>query len=135
VNQVTFPAIVRLIDRYLPNNLKSQEQKISWLCQKIDENQPLALAILSHITDNLAYALMNLVNIFSSEKIMLNSPLIKIKEPLFTQISEKLHKNLLQTNLKIDLVTSQYDWNSPLIACSAIKQGIYDGNLIKDRIN
>lgn len=76
---MTFPAIVRLIDRYLPNNLKSQEQKISWLCQKIDENQPLALAILSHITDNLAYALMNLVNIFSSEKIMLNSPLIKIK--------------------------------------------------------
>lgn len=98
-------------------------------------NQDNAIFLQLDITDNLAYALMNLVNIFSSEKIMLNSPLIKIKEPLFTQISEKLHKNLLQTNLKIDLVTSQYDWNSPLIACSAIKQGIYDGNLIKDRIN
>lgn len=135
VNQVTFPAIIKLIDRYLPNNLDSREQKIIWLCQKIEENQPLALAILVHITDNLAYALMNLVNIFSSEKIMLNSPLIRIKEPLFSQLSEKLHRNLLQSHLKIDLVTSQYEWNSPLIVCSAIKQGIYNGNLIKDRIN
>lgn len=135
VNQVTFPAIIKLIDRYLPNNLNSREQKITLLCQKIEENQPLALAILAHITDNLAYALMNLANIFSSEKIMLNSPLIRIKEPLFSQLSEKLHRNLLQSHLKIDLVTSQYEWNSPLIVCSAIKQGIYNGNLIKDRIN
>lgn len=135
INQVTFPAIVKLVDKYLPNNLSSQEQKIALLCQKIEENQPLALAILDHITDNLAYALMNLVNIFSSEKIMLNSPLLKIKEPLFSRLSAKLRKNLLQTDLNIDLVTSQYDWNSPLIACSAIKQGIYEGNLIKDSIS
>lgn len=104
-------------------------------CQKINENEPIALEILEHITDNLSYALMNLINIFSSERIMLNSPLLQIKEPLFSQISTKLHKNLLQQNLKVDLVTSQYDWNSPLIACSAIKQGIYDGNLIKHSIN
>ncbi|MDD0824832.1 ROK family protein [Mannheimia sp. AT1] len=134
-NQITFPALVKLIDRYLPNDLASQEQKISMFCQKINENQPLALEILEHISDNIAYALMNLVNIFSSERIMLNSPLLQAKDPLFAQISEKLHKNLLQEGLKIDLVTSQYDWNSPLIACSAIKQGVYDGNLIKDSIN
>ncbi|HGO5822556.1 TPA: ROK family protein [Mannheimia haemolytica] len=135
INQVTFPAIAKLVDKYLPNDLSVQEQKIALLCQKIDENQPLALAILDHITDNLAYALMNLVNIFSCEKIMLNSPLLKIKEPLFSRLSAKLHKNLLQTDLNIDLVTSQYDWNSPLITCSAIKQGIYEGNLIKDSIS
>ncbi len=57
VNQVTFPAIVRLIDRYLPNNLKVRTENQLAL-SKIDENQPLALAILSHITDNLAYALI-----------------------------------------------------------------------------
>lgn len=135
VNQVTFPAIVKLIDQYLPNNLKTQDQKIQLLCQKINENQPLAFAILTHIADNIAYMLMNLVNIFSSEKIMLNSPLIQIKTPLFRLISEKLHKNLLQPDLKMDLVTSQYEWNSPLITCSAIKQGIYHGNLIKNRIS
>ncbi|HGO5814219.1 TPA: ROK family protein [Mannheimia haemolytica] len=135
INQVTFPAIAKLVDKYLPNDLSVQEQKIALLCQKIDENQPLALAILDHITDNLAYALMNLVNIFSCEKIMLNSPLLKIKEPLFSRLSAKLRKNLLQTDLNIDLVTSQYDWNSPLITCSAIKQGIYEGNLIKDSIS
>lgn len=134
-NQVTFSAIAKLIDKYLPNDLDSNENKIRMFCQKINENEPLALEILEHITDNLSYALMNLINIFSSERIMLNSPLLQIKEPLFSQISTKLHKNLLQQNLKVDLVTSQYDWNSPLIACSAIKQGIYDGNLIKHSIN
>ncbi|AHG77593.1 ROK family protein [Mannheimia varigena] len=135
INQVTFPAIVQLIDKYLPNDLTTPEQKINLLCQKIEENQTIALSILDHITDNLAYALMNLANIFSSEKIMFNSPLLQVKEPLFSQLSVKLQKNLLQQDLNIDLVTSQYDWNSPLIACSAIKQGIYDGNLIKDSIN
>lgn len=134
-NQVTFSAIAKLIDKYLPNDLDSNENKIRMFCQKINENEPIALEILEHITDNLSYALMNLINIFSSERIMLNSPLLQIKEPLFSQISTKLHKNLLQQNLKVDLVTSQYDWNSPLIACSAIKQGIYDGNLIKHSIN
>ncbi|QLB14753.1 transcriptional regulator [Mannheimia granulomatis] len=134
VNQVTFPAIAKLIDASFPNRLSSQEQKMALLYQKIKENQPLALEILAHITDNLAYVLMNLVNIFSSERIMFNSPLMEVKELLFNQISEKLHKNLLQENLKIDLVTSQFDWNSSLIACSAIKQGVYDGNLIKDSI-
>lgn len=134
-NQVTFSAIAKLIDKYLPNDLDSNENKIRMFCQKINENEPLALEILEHITDNLSYALMNLINIFSSERIMLNSPLLQIKEPLFSQISTKLHKNLLQQNLNVDLVTSQYDWNSPLIACSAIKQGIYDGNLIKHSIN
>lgn len=134
-NQVTFPAIVRLIDRYFPNELDSNEQKIALLCQKINENQPLALNILEHITDNLAYALMNLVNIFSSQRIMLNSPLLSVKEPLFQQISNKLAQNLLQTDLRVDLITSQFDWNSTLIACSAIKQGIYEGNLIKDSIS
>lgn len=135
VNQVAFPAITKLIDNYLPNTLNSQKHKISMLCQKINENNPIALKILEHISDNLAYALMNLVNIFSSESIMINSPLLQAKSALFAQISTKLHKNLLQENLNVDLVTNQYDWNNPLIVCSAIKQGIYDGNLIKDSIN
>lgn len=134
-NQVTFSAIIRLIDQYLPNNLNSTEKKVAMFCQKINEKIPIALDILEHITDNLAYALMNLINIFSSERIMLNSPLLSVKDPLFTQISTKLQKNLIQKELKVDLVTSQYDWNSPLIACAAIKKGIYEGNLIKDSIN
>lgn len=135
VNQVTFPAIAKLVDKYFPNKLNSNEQKIALLCEKIDENQTAALEILEHISNNLAYALMNLVNLFSSEKIMLNSPLNQVKKRLFTQISQKLHQNLLQSELKVDLVTSRYSWNSTLIASSAIKQGIYNGNLIKNSIS
>ncbi len=132
-NQITFSAIVRLIDKHLPNNLCHQNEKIQFLCEQIELEHPEALRILSHISDNLAYVLMNLINIFSTEKIMLNSPLLQIKHKLFEQIQAKLGKNLLIDN-HIDLVSSQYDWNDTLIACSAIKQGIYEGNLIKDII-
>lgn len=132
-NQITFSAIIRLIDKYLPNNLEHQNEKIQFLCEQVESNNPEALRILSHISDNLAYVLMNLINIFSTEKIMLNSPLLQIKHKLFEQIQAKLGKNLLIDN-SVDLVSSQYAWNDPLIACSAIKQGIYEGNLIKDII-
>ncbi|WP_150539752.1 ROK family protein [Actinobacillus vicugnae] len=133
-HQVTFPAIVRLIDHYLPNAFAHTHDKIQYLCEQVEQENKAALLILNHISDNLAYVLMNLINIFSTEKIMFNSPLLRIKHILFEQIQQKLQKELLIGNLKIDLVTSQFEWNSPLIACSAIKQGIYEGNLIKDII-
>ncbi|MDP0328130.1 hypothetical protein Q7Z90_04725 [Glaesserella parasuis] len=86
---------------------------------------------LSILTDNLAYMLMNLINIFSTEKIMLNSSLLRIKKPLFEQLQTKLQQNLLLNELRIDIVTSQYDWDSPLIPSIAIKLGIYEGCLLK----
>ncbi|MDG4953716.1 ROK family protein [Actinobacillus equuli subsp. haemolyticus] len=133
-HQVTFPAIIRLVDRYLPNAFTQHNEKIQYLCEQIEQQNEAALMILEHISDNLAYVLMNLINIFSTEKIMLNSPLLRIKHILFEQIQQKLQNELLIGNHQVDLVTSQFEWNSPLIACSAIKQGIYEGNLIKDII-
>ncbi|WGE89939.1 ROK family protein [Actinobacillus arthritidis] len=133
-NQITFTAITRLVDKYLPNQCHTQKDKIDWLCEQVEQENSEALKILSHISNNLAYVLMNLINIFSTEKIMLNSPLLRIKHKLFEQIQTRLQKDLLLSHLQIDLVTSQFEWNSPLIACSAIKQGIYEGNLIKNII-
>ncbi|WGE61549.1 ROK family protein [Actinobacillus equuli] len=133
-HQVTFPAIARLVDHYLPNTFTQHNEKIQHLCEQIEQKNEAALMIPEHISDNLAYVLMNLINIFSTEKIMLNSPLLRIKHILFAQIQQKLQKELLIGNHQVDLVTSQFEWNSPLIACSAIKQGIYEGNLIKDII-
>ncbi|WGE76228.1 ROK family protein [Actinobacillus equuli] len=133
-HQVTFPAIIRLVDRYLPNTFTQHNEKIQYLCEQIEQQNETALMILEHISDNLAYVLMNLINIFSTEKIMFNSPLLRIKHILFEQIQQKLQNELLIGNHQVDLVTSQFEWNSPLIACSAIKQGIYEGNLIKDII-
>ncbi|WGE55762.1 ROK family protein [Actinobacillus equuli subsp. equuli] len=133
-HQVTFPAIIRLVDRYLPNTFTQHNEKIQYLCEQIEQQNEAALMILEHISDNLAYVLMNLINIFSTEKIMFNSPLLRIKHILFEQIQQKLQNELLIGNHQVDLVTSQFEWNSPLIACSAIKQGIYEGNLIKDII-
>lgn len=133
-NQVTFPALVRLIDRYLPNAFTEHSAKIHWFCECVTQQNPQAIMILDHLADNLAYMLMNLINIFSTEKIMLNSPLLKIKTALFERIQAKLCQNLLRQDLQIDLVTSQYEWDSPLIPAVAIKLGIYEGNLLKNLI-
>ncbi|AUI65683.1 MULTISPECIES: ROK family protein [Glaesserella] len=134
-NQVTFPALSKLIDRYLPNECEHNQDKIAYFCQQVEQNNPNAMRILAHISDNLAYMLMNLVNIFSTEKIMLNSPLLQIKHPLFEQIQTKLKQNLLLNDLNVDLVTSQYDLDSPIIPSIAIKLGIYEGTLLKEFIS
>lgn len=76
--------------------------------------------------------LMNLINLFSIKKVMFNSPLLKIKHPLFEQLTQKLHNQKLLGNLQIDLVTSRYDWDSAYIPSVAIKLGIYEGNLLKN---
>ncbi len=131
-NQVTFPALIRLIDLHLPNTLKTNQEKINFLCEQIDQQNEQALLMLNHISDNLAYVLMNLINIFSTQKVLFDSPLLKVKQVLFEQITEKLQKTLLIDNLNIQLVTSQFEWNNEIIPCSAIKQGIYEGSLIKD---
>lgn len=131
-NQVTFSALIRLIDLHLPNTLKTHQEKIDLLCEQIEQQNEQALLILNHISDNLAYVLMNLINIFSTQKVLFDSPLLKVKQVLFEQITEKLQKTLLIDNLNIQLVTSQFEWNNEIIPCSAIKQGIYEGSLIKD---
>ncbi|MCK3656948.1 transcriptional regulator [Pasteurellaceae bacterium Macca] len=130
-NQITFPALVKLIDRYLPNELEEQSAKIHFFCQQVEAENLNALRILNHISDNLAYMLMNLINIFSTEKIMINSPLLQIKQALFAQLHTKLAQNLLLDDLHIDLVTSHSAWDNPQIPAVAIKLGLYDGHLLR----
>lgn len=132
-NQISFEALINAIDYYLPNDYVQNEQKIAHLCELVLKKNPQAQLILEHISNNLAYVLGNLINIFSTEKIMLSSPLLAIKQPLFVKIQEKLTAHL-HDNLAIDLMTSQYEWDNPLIPAIAIKYEIYAGNLIQDII-
>lgn len=133
-NQITFNALVKAIDHYLPNPFGTIRQKIEWFCKHIQKENAAALHILEHIADNLSYMLLNLIHLFSTEKIMFCSPLLSIQTPLFERIREKIVVNLRQDDLNIDLVTSQYEWNSPLIPSAAIKYEIYAGNLIQNII-
>lgn len=127
--QITYPALCRLIDKYLPNSLSNSDEKIQFFCQQVLDKQPSALRILNHISDNLAYMLMNLLNIFSSKKIMLNSSLLQIQDLLFAELQQKLQQHLLQSDLNIQLTTTQIAWNSTLIPCAAVKQTMYNGDL------
>lgn len=133
-NQITFAALAKAVDRYLPNTLPQTQQKMRYLCEQIQQENPQALQILEHITDNLSYMLFNLISIFSTEKIMFCSPLLSVKSELFAKIREKITANLPQNDLHIDFVTCQYEWNSPFIPAVAIKYEIYAGNLIKNII-
>ena len=94
-NQASLQALIQLIDKHLPKNFEMddehlKEAKISHFCEQVEAKNPTALAILEHISSNLSYMLMNLVNIFSTEKILFDSPLLRIKAPLFEQITQKI---------------------------------------------
>lgn len=134
-NQITFSALTRLIDRYLPNNCTSTPEKIALLCHCVEQKQSKALWILEHITQNLAYMLMNLINLFSIQTVMFNSPLLQIKHPLFERLHTHLHQKRLLNDTNVQIITSQYHWNSSHIPSIAIKLGIYDGRLLNQRLH
>ncbi|MDY4279742.1 MAG: ROK family protein [[Pasteurella] mairii] len=134
-NQITHKAIYQLIDQLYPKNvLANKNDKIQFLCQKANDGDKSAVNILYFIADTLAYVLMNLVNIFSSEKIMFSSSLLSAKEIFLPRLNATLAKNLVNTPHQAEVVVSQYQWNSPIVLTSAIKQGIYNGSLLKHLI-
>lgn len=130
-NQITHRAIYPLIKHFYPetNKLDSTE-KIRFLCEKANNGDETAQQIIFHIADSLAYILMNLVNIFGSEKIMLNASYLGSKDLFLTRLNKQLQLYLVDTYTNVEVLTGKYEWNSPVIAASAIKQSIYDGSLL-----
>ena len=73
-----------------------------------------------------------MVSMIHQTAIHLNGNILKA--PLFEQITQKLNEKMLNRDLNMQLVTSHFDKNSTLIPCAMIKQGIYEGSLIKNII-
>jgi hypothetical protein len=73
--------------------------------------------------------LMNLLHIFSAEKIMLNSSMLIVKDVLLEELNQKLTTYFSHGKVA-EVVMGKYEWNSPVVAAAAIKQGIYDGTLL-----
>lgn len=129
-NQLTYKAFCQFIDLYYPENCStSKKEKINFLCDKAQSQDPFALEILANIADMIAYILANLVNIFSPEKIMFTSRLLSIKHIFLNQINQRL-THYLHNSKVCEVMTSQYEWNSHEVIAAAIKQGIYDGSLL-----
>ncbi|AKD37515.1 hypothetical protein I926_00925 [Pasteurella multocida subsp. multocida OH4807] len=130
-NQVTHKAIYPLIDHYFPHNaLPNNAEKIAFLCEAANQGDKKAERILFHVADSLAYILMNLVDIFSPQKIMLSASFLLAKDLFLNRVNQQLRENLGKTNSKVEVITGKYDWNTPVVAASAIKQSIYDGSLL-----
>lgn len=129
-HQITHRAIIQLIDLLYPNNhFSTNAEKIKFLCRNIIQQEKTALRILDHLTDCLAYILMNLLHIFSAEKIMLNSSMLIVKDVLLEELNQKLTTYFSHGKVA-EVVMGKYEWNSPVVAAAAIKQGIYDGTLL-----
>lgn len=130
-HQLTHNAIYQLVDLVFPNNqLPNNLRKIHFLCEKANQGEQSAVNILYHLADSLSYVLMNLVNIFLSEKIVISSSLLMAKEVFLSRLNHKLQQELLLDEHKVELTTSRYEWNSGIIANAAIKDCLYDGSLI-----
>jgi len=59
--------------------------------------------------------LMNLVNIFSTEKILFDSPLLRIKAPLFEQITQKLNEKTDWRLNEIKKIKERYQLDAEMI--------------------
>ncbi|MGY4677072.1 ROK family protein [Pasteurella sp. P03HT] len=130
-NQITHKAIYPLIDRYFPQNaLSNNAEKIAFLCETANQGDRQAQRILFHVADNLAYILMTLVEIFSPQKIMLSSSFLSSKELFLNRVNQQLWEYLADDNSRVEVITGKYEWNTPVVAASAIKQSIYDGSLL-----
>ncbi|TNH03898.1 ROK family protein [Testudinibacter sp. TR-2022] len=133
-NQVSNKAIYQLVDLLLPNQLPNDESKIQFLCEQAQQNQPDAITIIHHLADNVSYLLMYLTNIFASEKIMINTRLLSVKEIFLQRLADKLQDALLSDEQQVEIITSKFSWNDPTIASSAIKQQLYSGELFSEHI-
>ncbi|MGV6989323.1 ROK family protein [Testudinibacter sp. P80/BLE/0925] len=131
-NQVSNKAIYQLVDLLLPNELPNDENKIQFLCEQAQQENPAAIKIIHHLADNVSYLLMYLTNIFASEKIMINTRLLSVKDLFLQRLALKLQDALLSDEQQVEIITSKFSWNDPEIASSAIKQQLYNGELFAD---
>ncbi|MFZ7199677.1 ROK family protein [Avibacterium avium] len=127
INQITHKAIYQLIDLLYPDNqCNDNNEKIRFLCRKIDLQESNALSILHLVTDVTAYLILCLVDMFSPKKVMLDSSLLLAKEVFLSRLNQRL--SLFHCN--VEIVISRYEWNSPEVLTAAIKQRLYDGSLL-----
>lgn len=131
INLLSHQSLCRLFDHYYPDNqsLKTGE-KIELLCQNAMKGEESAVEILHIMADNLAYLLMNLVHIFSSEKIMVNTSLLGAKDIFLARLNAQLSEYLSDSAHQTEVITGQYVWNDPVVLAAGIKQRIYDGSLL-----
>lgn len=134
-NQITHQAICELVERFYPNhNLVDNNEKIAFLCERANLQDESAVNILYHVADSLAYILMNLVHLFAPEKIMISSSFLQAKSLFLPRLNAELKRHLAPAYnpayANVEVITGKYAWNCPIVAGAAIKQGIYEGDLL-----
>lgn len=130
INQISHQAICQLVDEIYPDNkVDNPVDKIRFCVKKRLRKEKSAVEILQHFADVIAYLLMNLINLFSSKKVMLSSDLLTAKDIFLPYLNERLAK-LIEPERKTEVITGQYKRNNTVVITAGIKQKIYDGSLL-----
>ena len=133
-HHVTYSAIYKLVNHLLPNDLEDNDEKIRYLCDVANQGDPQAIQILQYVAEGISYVLMNLVNIFSSDKIMINSQYLGTNPIFVEHLKQKLNENLLLDQHQVDIISGHYSQNQAVVASAMVKKYLYNGELIETLI-
>lgn len=130
---ISIPAIltklVKLKDSYPSSSLTNGHITFESFCSGVENLDPLCLFVLEYVAQTLAKQLSQLINIFGTELILINSPLNNIS----TQFNFLLHQYC--TYQSIPLYCDKLHMESSIITkkdseTALILQALYDGSLL-----
>ena len=93
-----------------------------------------AQAILNEVSEQLSYALNNLINIVDISTIIFGHSGVYLPDTMLDSIAQNLNKiSLFRYNRTIKIYKSSFDEDSPILgaACNVLDQ-LFSGNLIPE---
>ena len=110
---------------------RSRRQSCSREALAFCDNNDTARAILMDVSDQLAYALNNLINIVDISTIILGHSAIYLPDYVLDSIEKRLNRiSLFRYNRTIKIFKSRFEDNGPLLgsACNVLDQ-LFSGML------
>ncbi len=125
------PQIIRQINKISGTNFSNFQDALAYC-----EQNPTAYAILEDVSEQLAYALNNLINIVDISTVIFGHSGVYLPDSILEAIAEYINKiSLFRYNRTIKICKSSFDDNSPILgaACNVLDQ-LFTGKLSLDAI-
>ncbi|WP_157879459.1 sugar metabolism global transcriptional regulator Mlc [Xenorhabdus poinarii] len=127
-----------LADRYPDDVLNhatadntSLKIEIDLLCQAVADGDSQIINIIHDAGERIGRIMAIMVNIFNPEKILIGSPLNRVKHILYPAIQQQItQRSLPGYSQHVDIVATQFPNAGTLPAAALIKQALYNGELL-----
>ncbi|AFH91964.1 MULTISPECIES: ROK family protein [Providencia] len=130
---IAIPAIlkhaVELQHLYPSSSFFNHDMTIDSFCLAVEDQDPLCLHVLNDIAQILAKQLGQLINIFGTELILINSPLNRISSVFYSLLHQYCHSQsipLYRGELRIE----QSEVTKKESETALVQQALYDGSLL-----